>query len=296
GCTSGRGLLSLIGKDLGNFWLRLSDAIVEAVESIFVENWGRLTSLFSVSLGPVEGLSSTVLSGGDFISARRRVGLPAVAVSGMEGRVAQIAASHADEAASGSSAAGLSGEEALVVDVSARPTPEVPALDREEVGLSMVVTSSPLGVLGDGPSSSTSERMVVPTTSSSSFTSVEIKESPTLPVSASLYGPKKSFMSRHSAGETSSIILSSMSSSSSVAAGSLSSASVGMGSVSSVVTTTAAYTYSGEGDIGVRLAALMNRYLPPSPPPARESTPTEGEASSSSRGSVGGRRKRKRKS
>ncbi|WP_092411424.1 hypothetical protein [Candidatus Ichthyocystis sparus] len=187
-------------------------------------------------------------------------------------------------------------EEALVVDASAHSTSEVPMLAREEVGLSMVGTSSPLGVLGDGLSSSTSERMVVLTTSVSSFTSAGIKEFPTFPVSASLYGTKKSFMSSHSADEISSIMpSSSMSSSSNVAAGSLSSASVDIGSVSSVVTTTI-YTYSGEGDIGVRLAALMNCGLSPSLLPASESTPTEGEASSSNRGSVGGRRKRKRKS
>ncbi|WP_092414775.1 hypothetical protein [Candidatus Ichthyocystis sparus] len=64
-------------------------------------------------------------------------------------------------------------------------------LAREEVGLSMVGTSSPLGVLGGGSSSSTSERMVVLTNSAFSFTSDEIKEFPTFPVSAFLCGTKK---------------------------------------------------------------------------------------------------------
>ncbi len=91
GCTSGRGLLSLIGKDLGNFGLHLSGAIVRAVKGIFVADWGRLTSLFSVSLGPGEGSSSTTV--GDFINACRRVGLPALAISGTRGRVAQISVS-----------------------------------------------------------------------------------------------------------------------------------------------------------------------------------------------------------
>ncbi|WP_175330520.1 MULTISPECIES: hypothetical protein [Candidatus Ichthyocystis] len=44
----------------------MSDAIIRAVGGIFVVDWGRLASLFSVSLGPGEGSSSTVLSGGDF--------------------------------------------------------------------------------------------------------------------------------------------------------------------------------------------------------------------------------------
>ncbi len=107
--------------------------------------------------------------------------------------------------------------------------------------------------------------------------------------------PKKLFMSRYRAGVTSSsgMSFSSTSSCSIVSSGPLSSLPVATGSVSPLATTTgtAPGTAPGGSDIGERLAALMNRGLPPSPPPARESAPTGGEASSSTRRSGRGRGK-----
>ncbi len=188
----------------------------------------------------------------------------------------------------------LSDEHALVVDIS----PSEPSvLAREEVGLSMVGTSSSsssssLGVLGDLSSPSPSEQMVVPTTSASSVTSVEVEGSTTVTERCYTYGPKKSFASRYSADMTSSSGMpsSSISSGSGVSAGLLSSAPVVVGGVLPLA------AGADGGDIGERLAKLLNRGLPPSPPPASEPTPTEAKASSSSKGSGGVKRKRKKKS
>uniref|UniRef100_UPI000AFF06D0 hypothetical protein n=1 Tax=Candidatus Ichthyocystis sparus TaxID=1561004 RepID=UPI000AFF06D0 len=190
-------------------------------------------------------------------------------------------------------------EEALVVDVSAPSTSEMLVLAEEEgvevseVGLSMVgVAVSHLGVLGV----ESSEVRVMPTTSASSVTSssvVEVEGSSTIPrigSSAGPVAPKKLFMKMYSAGMSSS----STSSGSIISSGSLSSVPVATtGSVSPLATTTG--IAPGGSDIGERLAALMNRGLPPSPPPASESVPTGGVASSSTRGSGRGRRKRKRR-
>ncbi|WP_242641777.1 hypothetical protein, partial [Candidatus Ichthyocystis sparus] len=200
----------------------------------------------------------------------------------------------------------LSEEEALAVEVSAPSTSETLVLvEVSEVGLPMVGAAvSDLGVL----ESESSERTVVPTTSASSVTSssvVEVEESSTMPridspalrigSSAVPVAPKKLFMSRYRAGVTSSsgMSFSSTSSCSIVSSGPLSSLPVATGSVSPLATTTgtAPGTAPGGSDIGERLAALMNRGLPPSPPPARESAPTGGEASSSTRRSGRGRGK-----
>uniref|UniRef100_UPI001F5F3512 hypothetical protein n=1 Tax=Candidatus Ichthyocystis sparus TaxID=1561004 RepID=UPI001F5F3512 len=152
---------------------------------------------------------------------------------------------------------------------------------------------------------------VVPTTGASSVTSSSVVEvggsSTTMPVmgspalrigsSGGHVAPKKLFMSMYRSGMTSSSGMSSASTSSGsiVSSGPLSSVPVATtGSVSPLATTTV--TAPGEDDIGERLAALLNRGLPPSPPPASESAPTGGEASSSTRGSGRGRRKRKRRS
>ncbi len=195
----------------------------------------------------------------------------------------------------------LSEEEALVVEVSAPSLSETPVLIGEEevevskVGLPMVGASvSDLGVL-EGESS---EGRVMPTTSASSVTSssvIEVEGSSTIPrivSSAGPVAPKKLFMKMYSAGMSSS----SMSSGSIVSSGPLSSVpATTTGRVSPLATTTTTGTAPGDVDIGARLAALMNRGLPPSPAPASESATTGGEVSSSSRGSVRGRRRRKRK-
>ncbi|WP_242645308.1 hypothetical protein, partial [Candidatus Ichthyocystis hellenicum] len=167
----------------------------------------------------------------------------------------------------------LSDEHALVVDIS----PSEPSvLAREEVGLSMVGTSSSsssssLGVLGDLSSPSPSEQMVVPTTSASSVTSVEVEGSTTVTKRSYPYGSKKSFMSRWYGADVSSSsgMSSSVPSGSIASSGPLSSVPVATSSFSTATTGTA----YGEGDIGERLAELLNRGLPPSPPPASEPTP-----------------------
>ncbi|WP_141663828.1 hypothetical protein [Candidatus Ichthyocystis sparus] len=206
----------------------------------------------------------------------------------------------------------LSDEEALVVEVSTpSPSEMLVSAGEEEVEVSEVVlpivgAAADLGVL-EGESS---ERTVMPTTGASLVTSSSVVEvggssttmprigSPALRIgsSAGPVAPKKSFMSRYRAGVTSSSGMSSasMSSSSIVSSGPLSSVPVAMtGSVPPLATTTG--TAPVEVDIGERLAALLNRGLPPSPPPASELAPTGGEASSSTRGSGRGGRKRKRK-
>nr|WP_141663487.1 hypothetical protein [Candidatus Ichthyocystis sparus] len=309
GNASGRSLLSLMGNNLRDFWLSLGNAILEAVESIFVAEWGEFTRL--VPLESREESSSTVC-GRDFINACNKAGVPTLAISVMR-RVrvaAQREVSHFAEVGSSVHTLPVSGiapevslvedhslvssggvlvdkpcsplseEQALVVDVSTpSPSEESSMLAREEVRVSMVGTSSSaaLGVLGDVSSTSPSERMVLLTTSASSVTSVEVEGSTTVTKRSYPYGSKKSFMSRWYGADVSS---SSSGMSSSVPSGSIASSG----------------TAYGEGDIGERLAELLNRGLPPSPPPASEPTPTEGKASSSSRGSGGGKRKRKKKS
>ncbi|WP_141663352.1 hypothetical protein [Candidatus Ichthyocystis sparus] len=245
--TPGSSFLSLTGERLRSFWMLLGRAIMEVVGDIFAAEWGKFTRPFFASLGPGEESSFTVLCGRDFVNARAKAGVPALAISGagsiMRARRARKV-SHVAEEASGSSVASSS-----------------------SVSASSITTAV-----------------------------VEIEESSTItrrnPLSG--LGPKKSFMSRFSSGTSSSgVSSSSVLSSSIVSAVPLSSVSVGMSSISTLATTTD--TGSGEGgDIGERLAALLNRDLPPSPPPASESTPAGGGASSSHRG--GGKRKRKRKS
>ncbi|WP_176696773.1 hypothetical protein [Candidatus Ichthyocystis sparus] len=270
GGDSGCSLLSLTGNSLRNFWLSLNDAITESVEAVFLAEWGKFTGRFFVPLEPEEESSSTALCGRDFINALDRAGLPALAISGMRGRVARRAVPHVAEVASGSSAAGSS---------SMADSSSASVVDVISVAVSTVASGG-----------------------SVSASSVEVKESPAITRRGPISVPKKSFMSRYSAGGGASFsgMTSSVSSSSSVAAGSLSSVSAMVGASSLVTTTTAAaataYTYSGEEDVGVRLAALMNRGLPPSPTPASESTLTEGKASSSNRESGIGKRKRKKKS
>nr|WP_092460754.1 hypothetical protein [Candidatus Ichthyocystis sparus] len=145
--------------------------------------------------------------------------------------------------------------------------------------------------------SRTSSSVVVEVEESS--TTIPTMGSPALRIGSSggPVAPKKLFISMYRSGVASSSGMSSSSTSSGsiVSSGPLSSVpAVTTGSVSPLAITTG--IAPGEGDIGERLAALMNRGLPPSPPPASESAPTGGEASSSTRGSGRGRRKRKRRS
>ncbi|WP_242645218.1 hypothetical protein, partial [Candidatus Ichthyocystis hellenicum] len=301
GDASGRRLLSLTGDSLRGFWISLSRTIMGVLQDIFAEGWNVLTNQFSVLLGPGEESSSAVLCVGDFISARDKAGVPGLAASGMRVRrtARRSAVSHVTEVTSGSSVAG-------VVSVSTPPPPsssEMLVLAREEevevseVGLPIVGAAvADLGVL-EGESSGMT---VVSTTSASPVTiSVfEVEEFSTVPRIGSSGGPvapKKLFMSMYRSGVTSSSGMSSSSTSSGsiVSSGPLSSVSIATSIGSTLATTTG--TASGGGDIGDRLAALLNRGLPPSPPPVSESAPTGGEASSSSRGSVRARRKRKRR-
>ncbi len=254
GDVYGRGFLSLTGDSLRAFWMSLGEIVAEIVVDIFATEWSALTRRFFVPLGPGGESPCTVLRGRDFISALARVGIPDFADPNMRVREARRVVYNVSEVDDSSSMAGVT------------------VASGGYVSASSVVTAS-----------------------------VEVKEFPIVPGSGSLSGPtgpKKLLMSRYNSAVGASS--SGMSSGSSADAGSLSQLSVGMVGVSSVVTTatattsTTAYTYSGEGDIGKRLAALLNRDLPPSPPPAiSESAPTEGEASSSSRRSGRGKRKKK---
>uniref|UniRef100_UPI00159ECC44 hypothetical protein n=1 Tax=Candidatus Ichthyocystis sparus TaxID=1561004 RepID=UPI00159ECC44 len=309
----------LMGNNLRDFWLSLGNAILEAVEGIFVAEWGEFTRL--VPLESREESSSTVC-GRDLINACNKAGIPTLAISVMR-RVrvaAQREVSHFAEVGSSVHTLPVSGiapevsvvedyylvsggvlvdkpcsplseGQALVVDVSASSPPELSMLAEKEVGVSMADTSSAaaLGVLGDVSSPSPYELMVVLTTSASSVTYVEVKESPTVPVSVSLGGPKKLLMSRYiTCGTSSSGMPSSTSSGSGLSIVPLSPSPVGMGIVLPLAPGAIG------GGIGERLAALLNRGLPPSSPPDSESAP-RGDASSSGQGRGRGRRKRKRK-
>ncbi|WP_092411637.1 hypothetical protein, partial [Candidatus Ichthyocystis sparus] len=73
GDASGRSLLPLMGNNLRDFWLSLGNAILEAVEGIFVAEWGEFTRL--VPLESREESSSTVC-GRDLINACNKAGIP----------------------------------------------------------------------------------------------------------------------------------------------------------------------------------------------------------------------------
>ncbi|WP_092402969.1 hypothetical protein [Candidatus Ichthyocystis sparus] len=283
--TFGRDLLSLSGNDLIIFWTFLGRSIIGAAEDVFSSEWSKFTNRFFAPLSPEESAFS-VLRGEDFVNAYAKVGVPALAISGggsmIRERRAQ-AVSRIAEVDGGSSVAGGNSESRL--------RPQLATVD---------TSSSASEILGSELLASSSGLVTVVATSVPSVTtSVGVGELDMAAGSSGgtdySLGLKKSFMIRLRAiGEpfSSGMSSSSVSASSDVAAGLLSSAPAVMGSVPSVSTTTA-YAYSGDEDIGVKLAALMNSSLPPSPSSASKLTPpTEGEASSSSRGSGGGKRKR----
>ncbi|WP_092481279.1 MULTISPECIES: hypothetical protein [Candidatus Ichthyocystis] len=201
-------------------------------------------------------------------------------------------------------------ESGLDADVSSF-SPELPVLTRE-ARLTKEGTVSASGVLaGESPPVSSDERLIMSAIPPSSVSSAAIEESSTTVSSSSFSyfrGPKKSFImgklgigpfvvptsSRAAAGPSSSVSMSS-----NVAASPLSSASV---KVSSVPLVAANRAVAEEEDVGARLAALLNRGLPSSPPPAGESSGFirggRDGVSSSYQGSArrGSGRKRKRRS
>ncbi|WP_242645265.1 hypothetical protein, partial [Candidatus Ichthyocystis hellenicum] len=156
-------LLSLKGDSLRGFWISLSEYIMRIVQNTFASEWSLLTSRFSVLLGPGDESSSTVLCVGDFISARDKTGVPALAISAVSRArvVAQRDVSHFDEVASGGSvAAGVSISATSVLDPPPPPplplpTPtssESPPLffTEEEAGLSLDVVESEVLVITEG--------------------------------------------------------------------------------------------------------------------------------------------------
>ncbi|WP_141663821.1 hypothetical protein [Candidatus Ichthyocystis sparus] len=201
----------------------------------------------------------------------------------------------------------------LDADVSSSSSSSELLVLTREAELTTEGTVSALGVLaGESPPVFSDERLIMSATATSSVSSAAIEESSTTVSSSSFSyfrGPKKSFImgklgtgpsvaptsSRAAAGPSSSVSMSS-----NIAAAPLSSVSMEVSSVSLVAANRAA---AEEEDVGARLAAFLNRGLPPSPPPAGESSGSirggrDGASSSSYQGSArrGSGRKRKRRS
>ncbi|WP_092411443.1 MULTISPECIES: hypothetical protein [Candidatus Ichthyocystis] len=70
GDVSDHSLLSLTGNSLRDFCLSLGNAILEAVEGVFVEELDEFIRQFFVPSEPGEESSSTVVCGRDFVNAR----------------------------------------------------------------------------------------------------------------------------------------------------------------------------------------------------------------------------------
>ncbi|WP_092411252.1 hypothetical protein [Candidatus Ichthyocystis sparus] len=131
-----------------------------------------------------------------------------------------------------------------------------------EVGLtSEIIVSESEVLVSESTSASSSEQVIVPITVPSSV-SAAIEEFPTVASSSYYRGPKKLFMMRSVKGAFEAPT------SSDVTAGTSSSVPVDVDNVSLV--SAATDTVDGEGNLGARLAALLNRGLPPSPPLADE--------------------------
>ncbi len=169
-------------------------------------------------------------------------------------------------------------EAGLDADVSASSSGS-PVLIRE-VGLTTeVVVSGPEALVSESTPVPSSEQVIVPITSPSSVSTAPIGESSTAAGSSSysyFRGPKKLMMMQFkgtsgvSTGSgVSAGFSSSASMSSSAVAGPSSYVPMAVGSVQQPV---AAATDTDNDDVGVRLAALLNRGLPPSPPSAGESS------------------------
>ncbi|WP_176695558.1 hypothetical protein, partial [Candidatus Ichthyocystis sparus] len=149
-----------------------------------------------------------------------------------------------------------------------------------EVGLTTeVVVSGPEALVSESTPVPSSEQVIMPITSPSSVSTAPIGESSTAAGSSSysyFRGPKKLMMMQFkgtsgvSTGSgVSAGFSSSASMSSSAVAGPSSYVPMAVGSVQQQV---AAATDTDNDDVGVRLAALLNRGLPPSPPSAGESS------------------------
>ncbi|WP_092415166.1 hypothetical protein [Candidatus Ichthyocystis sparus] len=154
------------------------------------------------------------------------------------------------------------------------------------------VLSASLGAsVGESAPVSSSEQLIVPIPVSSSVSASVSKSSMAASSSSSRYshGPKKAFIMRSVKEQPFEVPMSR-----GISAGPSSSTSVDIGSVpllAAVADTTAE-------DVGARLAALLNRGLPPSPPPVGESSGSRGGRgglSSSGRGGAQRSRGRKRK-
>ncbi|WP_092411389.1 hypothetical protein [Candidatus Ichthyocystis sparus] len=180
-------------------------------------------------------------------------------------------------------------ESGLYADVSSS-SPESLELFREVALTTEGIASASSSLVGESTHASSSEQLIVPITTSSSV-STAIGESSTAASSSSssyVHGPKKLLIMRFEGTFEASTT-------SNVAAGPSYSAPVVVDNVPLV----AAATDTTTGDVGVRLAALLNRELPPLPPPASESSGSmrggRGRLSSSHRGSAQRGRGRKRK-
>ncbi|WP_092460646.1 hypothetical protein [Candidatus Ichthyocystis sparus] len=186
----------------------------------------------------------------------------------------------------------------LDADVSSSSTESFVSVREVESSEAGVVSAS--GVLvGETTHASSSEKPIVPIPVSSSVSTSSIGESSTA-ASGSSYsyfrGPKKLFIMRElmseGRGEVPACDI--------VAAGPSSSAPADIDNVTLVAAATDIASESV--DVGVRLAALLNRDLPPSPPPTSESSRSKrggrGRVSSSHQGGAqrGSGRKRKRTS
>ncbi|WP_092481299.1 hypothetical protein [Candidatus Ichthyocystis sparus] len=269
-----------------------SDRSPKFIRSLFYKDKDQLSSLFATDVASNVSVSDESSSSTADDSTCHHDTADDVLVSTAEGVVSDLGVSEDDSSSSKSGSASVS---VLYADVSPS-SPESPAVLVREVGSTAEIVVYESGVLVDESTpASSSEQIIEPiTTPSSVSAAIGMGESSTAAGNSSsscFRGPKKLFVMRALTKGASEVPTSS-----GAVAGSSSSASGDVGNVQLV-------SAAEEEDVGVRLAALLNRGLPSSPPSASESSSStrggRGRLSSSSRqGSAlrGSGRKRKRMS
>uniref|UniRef100_UPI00159ED45A hypothetical protein n=1 Tax=Candidatus Ichthyocystis sparus TaxID=1561004 RepID=UPI00159ED45A len=259
------------------------ELVVVASPSLSVEGYETPERVAtSASMGPGVGGDSSGLMAGYFLPIRS----PGSASSPPFSSSASPAPTSSPSPSSTLSLSSTLSGSGFSADLSSRAVSPVLSM---EVGLATEGTVSAEGVVSElevlvGEASSpvpSPEQLVMTTVPSSVSVFAEVKGPSTSAGSGYFAAPKKSYMSRHV-----SELPSSMPTSGSAVAGPSSSAPVGV--VSGVVTATGGTT-ADERDVGERLAAILNRGLPPTPPPPETQQGAPG-------GKRGRGRKRKRRS
>ncbi len=278
---------SLLSDEVGVASVALAqteELVVVASPSLSVEGYETPERVAtSASMGPGVGGDSSGLMAGYFLPIRS----PGSASSPPFSSSASPAPTSSPSPSSTLSLSSTLSGSGFSADLSSRAVSPVLSM---EVGLATEGTVSAEGVVSElevlvGEASSpvpSPEQLVMTTVPSSVSVFAEVKGPSTSAGSGYFAAPKKSYMSRHVSE------LSSSPTSGSAVAGPSSSASVGV--VSGGVTATGGTTADEEGgDVGERLAAILNRGLPPTPPPPETQQGAPG-------GKRGRGRKRKRRS